>query len=80
MYRWQKLLVQQERNGKCLILPAALNSVQGQENTLKPSPFTRLDVSSWLQEVQQMSFKLPCWESSLSCNLFQCLLARDPLF
>lgn len=35
-YRWQKLLVQQKWNDKCSILPAALNPVQGQENTLKP--------------------------------------------
>lgn len=47
-YRWQKLFMPKERNGKCLILPAALNSVpvQGQENRLKPSPWTRLGVSS----------------------------------
>lgn len=45
-HRWQKLLVQQKWNAKCLILPAALNPVQGQENTLKPSPYTTLAMSS----------------------------------
>lgn len=70
-----------------VILPAALKPVhtQGQENTLKPFPCTRpscelLVVESSANILQTALPRDPrLKQSSLSCNLSQCLLIRDPM-
>lgn len=70
-----------------VILPAALKPVhtQGQENTLKPFPGTRPSCELLVVKSSASIFQtaLPrdprLKQSSLSCNLSQCLLMRDPM-
>lgn len=88
-YRWQKLLLLQERGGRHLILPSVLNPVcvQGQEKVLKPSPWTRRTsyelfvVESSANILQTALLREPRLnQPSFSCNISQCLLRREPLF